>query len=360
MSGKSNVVKLIYLSTMCALAFVLMSTNAAFGQKPIKPPTAAATPAPTDETEDEGRQIYFEYAEARPKKAAPANTKSASAKSAPRYVRKTTKAATQNSKNKLASGAKAAARRSSEISQVGITLWELRPSSASDDKEARIIIQEEEAGAENSASTLTPVRIEADTLFGANDKLRLSIESPRSGYLYVIDREQYADGTQSVPYLIFPTLRTRGGNNRVQAGMLVDIPAQEDRPNYFTMKPGRATQVAEVLTIIVAAQPLDVPPLQRKYVRLPEQEVAGWERDWKAAVERFEMEGGAGQVWTRKEKAAGAGDDAALLDSDDPAPQTIYRVATKPGSPLMITVPLRYASGTASSKKAVQPKTSSK
>ena len=345
---------------MCALAFVLINTGAALGQKPIKPPTAAAAPVQTDEPEDEGRQIYFEYAEARPKKAASANTKSASAKGAPRYVRKTAKAGAQAAKNKLANGAKAVASKSFDLSQVGITLWELRPSSASDDKETRIIVQEEEAGAENKTAPLTPVRIEADTLFGANDKVRLSIESPRSGYLYVIDREQYSDGTQSAPYLIFPTLRTRGGNNKVQAGMLVDIPAQEDRPNYFTMKPSRATQVAETLTIIVSPQPLDVPPLQRKYVRLPEQQVAGWERDWKAEAERFEMEGGTGQVWTRKEKAAGAGEDGTLLDSNDPAPQTIYRVATKSGSPLMITLPLRYASGTASSKKAVQPKPSSK
>ncbi|HEY0545773.1 MAG TPA: hypothetical protein VGC91_10385 [Pyrinomonadaceae bacterium] len=336
MFTKSNLIKHFYLLMICAL--VIMMCGAASGQKPIKPPTVQ-----TDEQEDEGRQIYFDYAGSRPKKPATAKPKSA-----PRYVRKTAKAA-KNAKARIDTGAKLVAEKSNTLAQVGVTLWQLRPSKATDDKETRIIIQEEVAD-EGKASPLTPVRIEADTAFSAGDKVRLSIESPRSGYLYVIDREQYADGTQSAPYLIFPTLRTRGGNNNVQAGMLIDIPAQEDRPNYFTMKPSRAAQVAEVLTIIVSMQPLDVPPLQRNYMRLPEEQAARWERDWKADAERFEMEGGAGQVWTRKEKAAGASNDSALLDQDDPAPQTIYRVVTKPDSPLMITVPLRYAANTASSK----------
>ncbi|MBV9209881.1 MAG: DUF4384 domain-containing protein [Acidobacteria bacterium] len=321
--------KLSY-SFIAAALVVFMLCGAMFGQKSIKPPTAAATAAAQAvEPEDEGRQIYFEYAGSRPKKPATAKPKSA-----PCYVRKTAKA-------KIGAGLKTAAEKSNVLAQVGVTLWQLRPSTATDDKETRIIIQEEVAD-ESKASPLTPVRIEADKAFVSGDKVRLSIESPRSGYLYVIDRELYADGTQSAPFLIFPTLRTRGGNNSVQAGMLIDIPAQEDRPNFFTMKPSRSAQVAEVLTIIVSPQPLDVPALQRSYLRLPEEQVAKWERDWKTDAERFEMEGGAGQVWTRKEKQAGAGNDGALLDQDDPAPQTIYRVNTRPDSPLMITVPLRY------------------
>jgi hypothetical protein len=41
----------------------------------------------------------------------------------------------------------------------------------------------------------TPQRIEADTPLKVGERVRLSIESPRTGYLYVIDREQYADGS---------------------------------------------------------------------------------------------------------------------------------------------------------------------
>jgi hypothetical protein len=326
---------------MCALALCVFGAGAASAQKPIKPPTVAApAPAPPPpvqeaEQEDESRQIYFEYAESRPKKTAAGNAKAAM-KSARRYARKTPK---------TSSGISAKPAQKAGLAQVGVTIWKLRPSSASDERETRILDQEE-AG-ENTE--LTPVRIEAESLLKVKDKVRLSIESPRAGYLYVIDRELYADGTMSEPYLIFPTLRTRGGDNKVRAGMLVDIPAQDDRPNYFTMKPSRADQVGEVLTILVTNAPLDVPPLQRKYMRLPETQVAQWERDWKAEVERFEMEGGTGQSWTKEEKAAAAS-GTRLLDQEAPGPQTIYRVAAKPGSPVLITVPLRYADSTSASK----------
>ncbi len=331
---------------LCALCLCLVVAGAALAQKPIKPPTAAAPAAPqADEQEDESRQIYFEYAESRPKKAT--NAKS-TAKRARRYVRKSLKSATQaatEAKDKAIN----AAQKIAGLAQVGVTLWRLRPSSASDEKETRILDQEEET----KDSPLTPVRVEADTLFGVKDKVRLSVESPRAGYLYVIDREVYADGSRSAPYLIFPTLRTRGGDNKVSAGMLVDIPAQDDRPNYFTVKFSRPDQVGEELTMIVSDKPLDIPALQRKYMKLDEAKVREWEREWKTEVERFEMEGGAGQVWTKEEKAAGA-DGQRLLDQDGPAPQTIYRVAAKPGSPVLITVPLRYVQAKTASKNRGQ------
>ena len=74
-------------------------------------------------------------------------------------------------------------------------------------------------------------------------------EAVRAGYLYVIDREQYADGTLGEPYLIFPT-RTSAGDNKV-AGRLLEIPAQDDSPPFFTMKKSRPDHVAEVLSVLV-------------------------------------------------------------------------------------------------------------
>ena len=75
-----------------------------------------------------------------------------------------------------------------------------------------------------------PVRVAAGEPVAAGQRVRVSIEAPRAGYLYVINREQYADGTMSEPYLIFPTLRTRGGDNAVKAGRVVEIPDQGDNP----------------------------------------------------------------------------------------------------------------------------------
>ncbi|MBV9957614.1 MAG: hypothetical protein JO360_04300 [Acidobacteria bacterium] len=312
MLTRTNLVRAFLPFAACALLFV-----AAFAQKSIKPSAGQ---------QDEERQIFFDYAESRPKKSAAGKSKPAAKR---RYARKTPKPAQT---------------KETELAQVGITLWKLRPATAKDEKETRILEQEEESDARVE---LTPVRMEADAPLKVNDKVRLSIESPRAGYLYVIDRELYADGTMSAPYLIFPTQRTRGGDNRVRAGVLIDIPAQNEPA--FVLKPSRVDQVAEVLTILVSPQPLDVPPLGRKALKLDEAKVAAWEREWRTEPERFELIGGSGQVWTKEEKAAAA-DGSRLLDQDDPAPQTIYRVAAKPGNPLMITVTLRYAGANASSK----------
>ena len=130
---------------------------------------------------------------------------------------------------------------------VGVTLWRLRPATRTDSGE-RLIVHDD-----NADSEWLPERISANTRLVQGDKLRISVEAVRGGYLYVIDREQYADGSLGEPYLIFPTTRTAGGDNQVAIGRLVEIPAQDDNPPFFTMKKSRADHVAEVLSVIVTA-----------------------------------------------------------------------------------------------------------
>jgi hypothetical protein len=224
-----------------------------------------------------------------------------------------------------------------QFEEVGVTVWRLRPARSSDEG-GRVLVQEGLKQAE-----WTPERIEADTTLKIGDRVRLSVESPRPGFLYIIDREQYADGSFGEPMLIFPTLRTRGGDNRVEPGKLIDIPAQEDQYSYFTAQPAgdRRDQVAEVLTIILVPQPL---PLQiaAQPLKMAEGEVAGWEKLWGGVAERLELVGGAGRIWTMEEKAAGAALGRQLTQTGPP-PQTVYRIARKTGGPLLVTVPLRYA-----------------
>ncbi|HSP62572.1 MAG TPA: DUF4384 domain-containing protein [Pyrinomonadaceae bacterium] len=224
-----------------------------------------------------------------------------------------------------------------QFEEVGVTVWRLRPSRSSDEG-GRVLVQEGLKQAE-----WTPERIEADTPLNIGDRVRLSVESPRPGFLYIIDREQYADGSFGEPMLIFPTLRTRGGDNRVEPGRLIDIPAQEDQYSYFTAQPAgdRRDQVAEVLTIILVPQPL---PLQiaAQPLKMGEAEVTGWEKLWGGVAERLELVGGAGRIWTMEEKAAGTALGRQLTQTGPP-PQTVYRIARKTGGPLLVTVPLRYA-----------------
>lgn len=219
---------------------------------------------------------------------------------------------------------------------LGVTIWRLRPAASSDDTTARLL--DHEADAE---TVLIGERVSSDTKFKEGQKVRLSIESPRTGYLYVIDREQYADGTFSDPYLIFPTLKIRDGDNAVAAGRLIEIPDQDDHPFYFKMKRNRADQVGEVLTLLVTSQPIPSLQLGRKALKLTNEQFAQWEQKWKVPAKRVELANHAGKTYTKAEMTAGAS-IARLLRRDDPPPQTIYRVSAKPGGALLITLSLQY------------------
>jgi hypothetical protein len=219
--------------------------------------------------------------------------------------------------------------------QLGVTFWRFRRSTAGD--KTKELVEEEEGG----QSEWTLERIEEGTPLLPGQRVRLSIESlSRAGYLYVIDREQYADGSLGDPVLIFPTQKSRD-TNQVKAGRLIYIPSATGK---FRIKPseGPKVHVGEVVTILVSAQPLiDPDKLGAKAIKLPREQVESWEKQWGVKATRFEMAGGAGQTMTEKEQAAGA-NSSPELTQNDPAPQTVYRVAIKASDPLVVSVPLRF------------------
>jgi hypothetical protein len=231
----------------------------------------------------------------------------------------------------------------SDAAQLGLTIWRLRASNAADSG-ARIIIHHD-----GETEEWTPERVASGTPLRMGERIRFSFESQQPGYLYVIDREQYADGSKGEASLIFPTTRTRGGDNRVAPGRVIEIPGQEDRPNFFTLRRTRLDQTGELLTVIVSPQPIEGVAIGDKPLRLSSQQVEGWEKQWAAVTDRFEMAGAAGKTWTQAEQEAGA-NATRQLTQDDPSPQTIYRVAVKPESPLLINVGLRYSRSGANSR----------
>ena len=221
--------------------------------------------------------------------------------------------------------------------EIGVTVWRLRPSRATDEG-GRVLVLDGLKQAQ-----YTPERIEADTPLNIGDRVRITVESPRPGYLYIVDREQYADGSFGEPMLIFPTKQTRGGDNRVMPGRLIDIPAQEDQYSYFTAQPTgeRRDQVAEVLTVILTPQPLPL-TIGTQPLKVTPAQVSEWQKLWGGAVEVLVLVGGAGRTWTNEEKLASAANGRQLTQTGPP-PQTVYHVARKAGGPLLVTVPLRYA-----------------
>ena len=215
---------------------------------------------------------------------------------------------------------------------VGVTIWRLRPANRSDSGE-RLIVHDDDAVKE-----WTPERIAANTKLVQGDRLRISVEAVRTGYLYVIDREQYADGTLGEPYLIFPTTRTSAGDNKVSVGRLLEIPAQDDSPPFFTMKKSRADHVAEVLSVLVTPEPLEGVQITDKAQKLTEVQLASWEKNWGGNVGRLEMTT-QGQTWTKEEKDS----NTRALTATAPAPQLLfYRPSVKPTEPMFVKLRLNY------------------
>jgi hypothetical protein len=156
--------------------------------------------------------------------------------------------------------------------------------------------------------------------------------------LYVVDREQYADGTLGEPYLIFPTKRTASGDNQVAVGRLLEIPAQDDSPPFFTMKKSRPDHVAEVVSVLVSPTPLEGVQITDKAQKLTDAQVAEWEKSWGSSVGRLEMLT-TGQTWTKEEKDA----KTRALTASAPAPQLLfYRPSMKPTEPMFVKLRLQY------------------
>lgn len=276
-----------------------------------------------------------EFLQKRPKATKSQPTKSKPKLTTIRYKRKETIATapttSTSESTKVASGS------APSRLTIGVTAWRLRPAKVSDDKAVRLLERTDDA---NRQAEYTPERIDLDTPLEEGQKIRLSIEVPRSGYLYVIDREKYADGTVSDPYLIFPVLR--GGkleNNQVKAGVLVDIPGDDDPNPYFKLTRSGPTQVGEVLTLLIAPAPLAELKIGNKIQKLPKEQFESWEKQWSTQVEMLELVDGSGNPITQEEKIAGTG--GRILTRDDPPPQTLYSVTCLPNTTVMVPVTLK-------------------
>jgi hypothetical protein len=213
---------------------------------------------------------------------------------------------------------------------LGVTVWRLRPATAANAGETRLLVLED-----GKQEEIALERMEARTALKPGDRVRLAVEVPRAGYLYVVDREQYAGGKIGEPYLIYPNWQTKPGDNATAAGRLIEIPDQRDEPNCFKIRATRADQTGELLTLLVTTEPLTGLTIGRSPLKLREEQYAEWEKRFGVRTERLEWNGGSGKPWTPQEKKAGA-DHSSLLTQTDPLPQTFYRIAGKPGPPVFL------------------------
>lgn len=218
------------------------------------------------------------------------------------------------------------------VAQLGITIWRLRLATPTDGGHGALLREK------SQSLSWVAERVESDAVFREGDRVRISVESPRGGYLYVLDRDLSADGTTGEAMLIYPWSEV---DNELTPGRLIDIPAQDDDPSYFSARITAAEQIGELLTFIVTSRRLDL-PISNKPFEIKAVQIKNWEKAWGGVSERFEMEGGSGELWTQEEQQAAAKKGRRQLTRDDPGPQTIYRITRQNTKALLVNVRLRY------------------
>ncbi len=235
------------------------------------------------------------------------------------------------------SGSAPAIRKLSQAA-IGLTIWRLRAPKPADREGSRLLVPE--LNRKGSSVELVPERVDSATALHVGDRIRLSIEVPHPGFLYVIDRERYSDGTTGEPTLIFPLLSINHGNNEVAAGRVIEIPPQNSdiRALYITRSSDR--YIGEDLMLLVTPQPLHDISLSEEARPLDSALVERWDRDWSSNSLILNQDGGQRQVWSAAEQHAGE-QSGPLLTQADPLPQTIVSTAPhSPARPILVRLPL--------------------
>jgi hypothetical protein len=246
---------------------------------------------------------------------------------------------------------------------VGMTLWRVRVATEAESKDSKVA--KEWMSWDQKDYEVVVTRMSDAEPIPDQDLIQITIEylanqdqrySNRAGYLYVINREQFPDGSLRNARLIFPTLMTYGGDNRVLPGKTVTLPDPK-RPFIITRGVSGQPQRSEVYTIILSPVPLDdeLPqPLGNKAIQLTPQLVTRWEQRWGAREVRADLKGSLGQSRTQRELEAngdtdetrGTKDSAEDLTQDDSVPQTVFRSVVRPGVGMLFTVKIPFAGGT--------------
>lgn len=222
---------------------------------------------------------------------------------------------------------------------IGVTIWRLRAAESASTPGARLLVQERPGAAQEFVAH----RVPSDEPLREGERIRIGLEIPSAGFLYVIDREKRADGSTGTPHLIFPARSLRGGDNRVEAGRLVEIPGQTDRVPALVVTPTSPDQVGEELLVLFTSTPLaELQPGERERPLAPEL-VHQLEERFAVEAQRLRQTGApAERYWTTAERDASV--STRLLTQADPMPEVLYQANAKTVDGVMVRVPLPIAS----------------
>lgn len=204
----------------------------------------------------------------------------------------------------------------------------------------RVIKKDNTNNSDEAQNVLDFESINLDTPLAANDELRVTIEIPRRGYLYVIDSEVYSDGEKNAK-LIFPTNRINNGDNRIAPAQPVGIPNIEDSPPFFTLNL-KKDQQAENLRILVTSKPLTDLNIGDKPQALSIKDFEALKK-FEVKVEKIEL-GRVNKLQSKAEQQAEFGNRAKKeLEHTSPLPQSAFLAATDSGDSIMTVLTLKLA-----------------
>lgn len=205
-------------------------------------------------------------------------------------------------------------------------------------------------------------RVPTDTIFKIGDRVRFAIESSLAGYLYVIDRETFSDGMTGPPERSFP--HADEDDNYVGPGILIDIPDQRDEEfaPFYTLQrvnKGSSLLTGDDLTIVISQEPLTDFVIDDKRRLLDDSKLVAMEAA--TEIEVFSREDNSDRIYTTTESQAACGaktrgltretspkkpcgDRSRPLYSDEPPPQTIYRIKSRRGQPAVAFMRLELRS----------------
>lgn len=223
---------------------------------------------------------------------------------------------------------------------IGVNLWHMKLADSTAPVKMRGLKHKEVDP--DGVRDWTPEHLMLNREVAEGDSLRVSIESARTGYLYVVDRDMYGNGSKSAPVLIFPTKRLHGGDNAVQPGRPVEIPDFMDKPPVFTVERTRSDQTAIELIVIVTPKPLSEIAIQKSEQRLSADQVGRWQKQWGTDIELTEDAAIVGKLYTPAEQLA-ASDPSRPLGHNDPPPMSLFHRKGHPGEAMFVSAAIKMA-----------------
>ena len=194
--------------------------------------------------------------------------------------------------------------------------------------------------------TSAGVRVDDSSALSTGERVRLALESlSHDGFIYIIDREQFADSTFGDPYLIFPTRSIYNGNNFARPGLQIQLPRAQGCFCVKSRNPQKVL-VADNLIVIISPQPLlSSAEIGIKEIPMPAKLASYLSRADKERSYRGALKDGVGLAQTTAESKAGSKglfDSQATLTQDDLPPQNFYQSLVQRGATAVFSVYLRY------------------